>query len=282
MATQASTEANAELVADVLWGFGPVAIEEQTGPEGPVLLAGFVDLTVAEAAAAAVGTAGFGVARTVPLDDDGLDGWRRWSRVEHAAPFTIVPAWLDAPAVAEGCVDADGVGRHVLRIEPGRTFGSGSHPTTRLVLGSLIRLVTPGCSVLDVGCGSGILSVAVAVLGAEPVFGIDIDESAPTVTAANAKANGVAGAVSASTKPLAEMAAPTDGFDLVLANVLAPVVVDHAEDLVRLVAPDGALVVSGLLVDRWTATTDHLSGLAVVDVAVDDGWVAVTLRSPPG
>lgn len=86
--------------------------------------------------------------------------------------------------------------------------------------------------------------------------------------------------MSASTSALAAVAAPAGGFDLVLANLLAPVVADLAEDLVRQVAAGGALVVSGLLADRWTATTDHLSGLAVADVTVDDGWVAVTLRPP--
>lgn len=273
-----------ELASDVLWSFGPAAIEEQVGLDGTVLLAGFGDPTVAASAAHAVGAAGFGGARTVPVDDDGLDGWRSWARVEHAPPFTIVPAWLGAPvgSLDASVAEADSTDREVLRIDPDRTFGSGSHPTTRLVLGRLAKVVVPGCSVLDVGCGSGILAIAAAVIGAELVVGIDVDESAPTVAAANAARNGVADRVSASTTTLADVAIPPGGYDVVVANVLAPVLVDLAEDLVRVVAPSGAVVVSGLLTDRWAATTDHLTGLAVVDVTCDDDWVAVTLRPPGG
>ncbi|QXC63318.1 50S ribosomal protein L11 methyltransferase [Aquihabitans sp. G128] len=266
----------AELVADRLWAFGPAAIEEQATAEGTVLLAGFAEASVAAAAAVAVDAltgavpGGPGSARAVPVDDDGLDGWRAWARVEPAPPFLVVPTWLAAPAPAPGV--------HLLHIDPGRTFGSGSHPTTRLVLGRLGALVAAGTTVLDVGCGSGVLAVGAALLGADPVEAIDVDEGSPAATAANADRNGVADRVHASTEELATVAASGRRYDVVAANLLAPVVVALADDLVRVVAEDGALVVSGLLEDRWAEATDRLVGLEVVDVAAAEGWVAVTLR----
>ncbi len=261
----------AELVADQLWRFGPAAIEEQLGAEGAVLLAGFDDHDRAAEARAAIVQAGLGV-EIVPVVDGGLDGWRRWAKVEHAPPFVVVPSWLESPEPAAG--------ERVLRVDPAHTFGSGSHPTTRLMLGQLADVLAPGGSVLDVGCGSGILAVGAALLGAGSVLAIDIDPGSPAATAANAKANGVAHLVTVTTSTLNEVAADrSTRFDVVAANLLAPVIADLALDLERVVAPDGALVVSGLLADRWKATTARIPNLAVAAVAVDDGWAAVTLRA---
>ena len=263
---------SAELAADRLWAFAPAAIEEQTTPDGTRLLAGFAGRAVAAEALAAVEADGLGRGELVPVDDPGLDGWRRWARVEHAPPFVIVPTWLEAPAVVAGT--------HLLAVDPGHTFGSGSHPTTRLVLAGLAERVRPGHRVLDVGCGSGILSVAAALLGAAAVTGIDIDDASPAACAANAARNGVADRVSASTTSLPDLLAGGAAFDVVAANLLAPVVVELAPSLAAAVAPGGSLLVSGLLADRWAATTDHLDGLTVADVATADGWAAITLRRP--
>lgn len=262
----------AELAADRLWAHGPAAIEERDGPGVTVLLAGFDDRDRARRAADALEAAGLGRAELRAVTDDGLDGWRAWAHVEHAPPFVIVPTWLDVPPL--------GPDDHALLVDPAHTFGSGSHPTTRLVLGRLAALVRPGHRVLDVGCGSGILAVGAALLGAGSVVGTDVDPGSPAATAENAVRNGVADRVAAGTTPLAELVGFGPGFDVVAANLLAPVVASLAPHLVDAVAPTGALVVSGLLADRWAEATDHLVGLAVTDVAVADGWAAVTLRHP--
>ncbi len=259
----------AELAADRLWAFEPAAVEVQDGPEGTVLLAGFALPSTAAAALAALHEAGLGDGEVVPVDDDGLDGWRPWARVQRAGPFAVVPAWLDPPA--------PGGDQLVVRVDPGRTFGSGSHATTRLVLARLAQLVRPGATVLDVGCGSGILAVGAALLGAARVLAIDVDPGSPAATTANADRNGVGAVVSASSRPLEAVVPPDAPFDLVVANLLAPIVVDLADHLERVVVPGGALVVSGLLDDRWAETTDRLTGLTVTDVATDDGWAAITL-----
>ena len=267
-----------ELLADRLWRFEPVAIEERETGHEVLLVAGFDDPSRAAAAARSLEPVLAADVRTVV--DDGLDGWRRWAVAVPAPPFLIVPAWQDPPEVDEA---------RMLRIEPGRTFGSGSHPTTRLVLRALAELLggappaTPVAAdgLLDVGCGSGILAVAAALLGADRVTAIDVDPEAPEVTSANAERNGVAGAVSASNTSLAEVAATGSTFAVVVANLLATVVVDLADDLVRVMAPGATLVVSGLLADRWRDTTVLLRGVEVVGVTTEDGWAAVSLRRPP-
>lgn len=282
--------AHAELVADLLWGFGPAAIEEQPHQPSVLLLAGFSDPAIARRAAGALADRGMGMAEVVPVRDDGLDDWRVWARPMTAGPFLVTPSWLATdrdPDPQPEAPDAPAPALTRLLVDPGRTFGSGSHPTTRLVLARMAELVRPGQRVLDVGCGSGILGVGAALAGAGEVRGIDVDPGAPAATAANARANGVGDRVNASTAPLAEVVAHTGdagGYHLVLANLLAPVVVDLASDLAVVVALGGHLVVSGLLADRWEPAVDavlaaaHPPGsLRIVQVDEDDGWVAVTL-----
>ncbi len=268
----------AEVVADVLWSFGPPAIEEQTNGPDTVLLAGFADAVTSEAAAAAIRSLGGSEVELVPVTDDGLDGWREWATVEQAGPFVLVPTWLDAPAVEPG--------QHVLRLDPGRTFGSGSHPTTRAVLMALVSRVGPTTTVLDVGCGSGVLAVAAAMLGAAAVVGIDVDTESPSVVAANVAANGAADVVTASTDPLSMVAGRADRYDVVAANLLAPIIIELADDLEAVVADGGALILSGLLADRWPQTVERFTGDAspgrsawtVDDVMLLDGWAAIVLR----
>lgn len=282
-----------ELVADLLWTFEPVAVEERAGQPGPggeptvVVRTGFADRSVAQAAAEAVTSRGWGPADVTAVVDDGLTGWRAHARVEDAPPFAVVPAWLDRDETSATVNGLTGPARIVLALDPGSTFGSGSHPTTRLVLSRLAALVTTGVRVLDVGCGSGVLAVGAALLGAEAV-GLDVDPASGRTTRTNAERNGVADRVRFDTRPLADLAtdcrAGSPRFEVVAANLLAPVIDELADDLLDVVATGGALVVSGLLADRWPTGVARLVALdRMVVEAVDEeaGWVAVTLRRPP-
>lgn len=299
--TVTTTPAAAELVADVLWRFAPAAVEELTGPPDPtgrptaVVRTGFDDRAVAAAAAEAVraidpGSVAGSVAGPVEVavavaavTDTGLDGWRAHARVEDAAPFAVAPAWLDPDAVATALRELPGE-RTVLWVDPGPTFGSGSHPTTRLVLTLLATLAGPGTTVLDVGCGSGVLAVGAAVLGAAAV-GLDVDPASADAVAANAERNGVGPRVRFDPRPLAALAddcrAGGPRFAVVAANLLAPVIGELADDLVAVLDDGGALVVSGLLADRWREGVAPLTAGGRVTVATVDeaeGWVAVTCR----
>jgi ribosomal protein L11 methyltransferase len=262
----------ADLAADRLFGLGVVAVEERSSDvDGHVELWTEVgDSTAAIDVAAAVLDDRW-VWRTTVLDESVADTWR-----QHAVPITVVDGVVIVPTWLAGTVDT-GTSIPIL-IDPGAAFGMGDHPTTQLtlraLLGELASRPLPQ-SVLDVGCGSGVLAIAAAQRGATPVVGIDISTAAVEATGANALANGVAEVVDVSTTPLADV---TGEFDVVLANVLAPALIDMAVDLRRLVAPGGVLVVSGILADRHDHVLEALSPLHPVAIATVDGWAAVTLR----
>lgn len=203
----------------------------------------------------------------VEVDESVAESWRA-----HAVPtwvsadLVVCPAWVPFEAPP---------GVTVLTIEPGATFGLGDHPTTVLSMRALRDAMYPGATVLDVGCGSGVLAVAACRFGAGRVDAIDISPAAVAVTEHNADLNGVAATVSVSTTPLAEVDGP---YDVVVANILAPTLIELAADLRRVLAPAGVLVVSGLLADRHGHVGAALAPLQVVDERTRDGWVALTLR----
>jgi ribosomal protein L11 methyltransferase len=126
--------------------------------------------------------AAFGTARAEDVPDDWADRWREFHRPIRIGPLWIGPPWEPSPADAASVV-----------IDPGAAFGTGAHPTTRLCLELLVELARDGVrgSVLDVGCGSGVLAIAAARLGFAPILAVDVDPAAVEATLANAAANGV-------------------------------------------------------------------------------------------
>jgi ribosomal protein L11 methyltransferase len=172
----------------------------------------------------------------------------------------IVPTWCEPPEP----------GAIVLRLDPGLAFGTGSHPTTRLCLGWLDRHLTAGATVIDYGCGSGILAVAAALLGAGRVVGIDIDPQAVTASRDNALANGVT-AEFHDTRPVALPPA-----DIVVANILANPLRVLAPLLIALVKPGGHIVLSGILEGQADAVMEAYSPAIDFDApAREDGWICL-------
>lgn len=252
-----------ELASDALWGMGVVAVEERVQSDGSVEL--WTSLGDAEPDLA--GWPAQWAWRYEEVDERVADTWRDFATIIEVEPGLVVrPAWVpyDAP-----------VGTTVLHIEPGATFGMGDHPTTVLSLRAVRRLVRAGNTVLDVGCGSGVLAIAACVFGAERAVGVDIAPAAVPVTEANAVANAVGDRVTVSTTDLADVEGE---FDLVLANILAPTLVALAPDLRRVVRPGGRLVISGILDGHYQHVLDALAPLSVERADVLDGWAAVTLR----
>ncbi len=172
----------------------------------------------------------------------------------------------------------------VLALDPGMAFGTGLHPTTRLCLRLLEEWadqgLVEGSRVLDVGCGSGILAIAAARLGASVVLGIDTDPVAVEATTANARRNRVAGAVRACRGSL-----PADGspYDLVLANLIASLLITLASELRAAVRPAqgggraGKLIASGIFTDREREVIEAFeqSGLRLVGRRQEGDWVAL-------
>jgi len=166
-------------------------------------------------------------------------------------------------------------GRIAIVLDPGLAFGTGSHPTTRLCLEWLEKGVCPGASVIDYGCGSGILAIAAARLGAGRVTGIDIDPQALVATRDNARANGVEVEVRASTDARPEPA------DVVVANILSSPLKVLAPVLADLVRPGGTLVLSGVLarqIDEVSAAYAERLPVSVAGLA--DGWACLAGTKP--
>jgi len=194
----------------------------------------------------------FGAASEDDVADDWAERWRTFHRPARAGPFWIGPSWEGAPDDAITLV-----------IDPGLAFGTGAHATTRLCL-ELLAEVAPG-SLLDAGCGSGVLSIAAAKLGFSPVHALDDDPFAVQTTVENAKVNGVT--VSAAAGDVTQADLPT--VDVAVANIALETVTLLAA---RLDARE--LVVSGYL-ERDTPTTP---GWTQVARRTLDGWAADRLR----
>ncbi len=254
----------AELAADVLWQADPSAVSLEDMGRGRVRLTA----DIAEPAPL-TGLPDGSIVHELAIDGDAyLDLWRDWATPVRAGRRVVLhPAWLPVPVEAAGDL--------TILIDPGRAFGSGSHPSTRLVIAVLEEQLRPGHRVLDVGAGSGVLAVAACLLGASAVMAIDVDPAALTATEANARLNAVGQTVSVSATPLAQVVGT---FDLVLANIGAGVLRAMADDLVRRTAPGGFIVLAGLLEEQVDDVVACFPGLSEVARPVEGGWAAVLLR----
>ncbi|QYG91999.1 methyltransferase domain-containing protein [Iamia sp. SCSIO 61187] len=286
MATAAEVRVGADevdLASGLLWGAGVTALSEEAGPDGAVLLR--VDLPPGGVASLEAAVGGRWPVVAVEVDD-GVAGWRAHARVVRAGPVVVHPPWVPLGEVAPGEV--------VVEIDPGPSFGHGAHPTTRLCLAALARILADpsdgespanrpptGVSdpaVLDVGCGSGVLAVAAVVLGAPSAVAVDVDPAAVAATRDNARRNGVDDRVTVPPAGATPLTGVDGTFPVVVANIGAAALRELAPALVARVAPGGTLVLSGLLDPR---PADLAAAFAPLAVAADDrldGWTALTLR----
>jgi ribosomal protein L11 methyltransferase len=225
------------------------------------------------------------VIRTL-AERDWAEAWKRQYHLQRVGQrVVIVPAWEEyEPAPGEV----------VISLEPGMAFGTGLHPTTRLCLQALEQQLTPGCNVLDVGAGSGILSIASAKLGADSVLALDADPTAVAVARENVGGNGVGRQVTVrhgtlpggSAVPMHFMAGFTlelvasGSFDLIVINILAPVIISVAPDLAARLAPAGRVIAAGLIESQEQAVVDALraNGLLVVARSQEKDWVALVAQ----
>mgnify|MGYP006279192127 CR=1 FL=1 len=281
--------ADVELVADELLVLGASAVSEL-----PVNGSTDVDL-VADLDPASLSALGRSH-RVLEPDRSWFDGWRAHARAVRAGRFLLRPAWLtDDPGTAGDTHDGsagvglhgagDGAGGDLIEVvlDPGDAFGSGSHATTRLCAALVGEWVRPGDRVVDVGCGSGVLAIAAALVGAAVVDALDVDPAARRATEQNAVRNAVdeiVAVVDATTAQLSEQVAAGDrpAADMVIANLLLPIIEELGPDLVRLVGESGTLIVSGLLADQVDRAAAAIGLTPVVEHAEGE-WRAVVFRT---
>ncbi len=215
-------------------------------------------------------------------DQNWMEAWKQhYEPIPIGKRLIIIPAWLESPDST----------RIPIKIDPGMAFGTGTHPTTQLCLELLesfldaqSSIVNRQSSIMDVGCGSSILSIAALKLGAASALGVDIDEAAVKASRENAAANGVAENLSLGLGSVAEVLAGRFGVrqaSLVLANILAPVIIRLFEaGLDELVAPDGALILSGILQEQVESVVSaaRSRGMKLVEKRQMGDWVAMRLE----
>lgn len=201
------------------------------------------------------------------------DRWRReW--LEHLRPERVSPGFVVQP-VGDETPAPSGAKAIVIAREP--AFGVGSHPTTQLAAEAVERLcrVRPGLELLDVGAGTGLLAIIGVLSGARRALGIDVDPVAVEAARKNAELNGVSDRCSFSTTPLAEL----DGlFDLVVANLETPVLLELGPALVEKLAPNARLVVTGAMLDREGELLARF-GLPLLEEQRDGDWCLLELGS---
>ncbi len=207
-----------------------------------------------------------------PLADaDWTEAWKH-----HFQPLRTGERLIISPTWAQPGAGPDDV---VVWLDPGLAFGTGGHPSTRLILRLLERYLHAGDRVLDVGTGSGILAIAAVKLGAASVHATDIDPVAVRVAAENLQLNGVAGAVT-----LAVESTPQTGqYELVVANILADVIADLllCEHLAERIRPGGAMLLAGIIRHRRHLVDLALAALnlVVVDEELEGDWVGLAVRA---
>ena len=218
----------------------------------------------------------------VVLESDWAEAWKRHIGVMRIGQRVIIrPSWRRHHGTADDVVVA---------LDPGMAFGTGLHPTTRLCVAGIERWADAGllargtardgaARVLDVGCGSGILSIVAVRLGAGEVVGVDTDPIAVEATVANARRNRVARRVHARAGSLPAAGGP---YDLVVANLIASVLVALADRLADAVAPGGRVLTSGIFVEREAEVAAALAdaGLAPAGRTAEGEWVALEVVRP--
>ena len=205
-------------------------------------------------------------------DEDWENNWKQFYKpMEIGERLLVVPAWESAGETE----------RVKLILNPGLTFGTGSHATTRLCLAALDKLIRGGEKVLDLGCGSGILSIAALRLGAERAFACDVDPTCVSVAYENAALNGVdrerytvrAGDVTADRELAREFGG---GYDVVVANIVADVIIALSTKVRPLLRPDGRFLCSGVIDDRAAEVKAKLmdAGWEILEENSSEGWFA--------
>ena len=217
----------------------------------------------------AFGLRPIGDVRTQMLDEaDWAEAWKSHFHVLHLGRRLVIkPSWRRHHRSGDEVV---------IDLDPGMAFGTGLHPTTRLCLLALEERAARGPlgRALDVGCGSGILSIAAVRLGATRALGIDIDPIAIEATRANARHNRVGRRIRARDGTLPSEEGP---FDLVLANLIASVLMEHAANLATELVPHGTLIASGIFIDREPETVAALegAGFRMIGRWHESDWVAL-------
>lgn len=201
-------------------------------------------------------------------EEDWATAWKKYYHpVKISGRFTIVPTW----EVYEP-VDSDEL---IIELDPGMAFGTGTHPTTVMCLQALEKYVKKGDSVIDVGTGSGVLSIGAALLGASRVHALDLDEVAVTAAKENISLNKVNNVVEVTHGNLLDSV--QEPASIIVANILAEVIMTFSKDAYDILPEDGLFIVSGIIAQKRDLVKDDLQskGFEIIESVLMEDWVAI-------
>lgn len=197
-------------------------------------------------------------------DSDWADNWKKFFKTTEVGERLVIrPTWEEYENTEN---------KTVLSMDPGAAFGTGTHATTRMCLQLLDKYVENGDTMLDIGCGSGILSIAAALLGAKKAIGVDIDSVAVKVATENAKINNVDGITEYIVGDLAEKV--TGKFRIVCANIVADIVMKLTEGVAEYMNDDSLFITSGIIDIRKDEVVEklHACGFEIVETVNENNW----------
>jgi ribosomal protein L11 methyltransferase len=200
-------------------------------------------------------------------EEEWATAWKKYYHpVKISKRFTVVPTWEEYTPV-----NSDEL---IIELDPGMAFGTGTHPTTVMSIQALERTVKKGDSVIDVGTGSGVLSIAAAMLGAEKVKALDLDEVAVQSAKLNLELNKVHTFVNVSQNNLLE--GISDEVDVVVANILAEVILRFTDDVAKTVKPGGYFIAAGIIQQKKDQVKESIetAGFEIVETLRMEDWVA--------
>ena len=202
---------------------------------------------------------------TIVNDSEWIDNWKKFYHpMEIGNKLIVTPAWEN--------IETDKI---LLKIDPGMAFGTGSHETTALCLELIQQIQLKGKKLMDVGCGSGILSQAAVLLGADFAYGCDIDQAAVRAAKANAKLNGLEDKTAYYKGDLLEFA--REKYDIVVANIVADIIKTLAGDIHKVMEQGGLFIASGIICEREQEVVDCIrnNGFDILEIKERRGWAAV-------
>lgn len=216
-----------------------------------------------------------GIEYDIKIADCATEDWvNNWKQYFHPMPIgeklLIRPVWED---------EYDAGGRKILHIEPGLAFGTGSHPTTKLCLETLEKYIDESSTVLDIGCGSGILSIASLLLGAESAFGVDIDSLAVKTAMANAEENGFGN--DRFNVVQGNLSDKVSGkYNVIVANIVADIIMEFNKEVGKFLDDDGVYITGGIIEAREDEVLMSFiqNGFEVIERFEEKGWLVFVLK----
>ena len=206
------------------------------------------------------------------FEEDWANAWKKYFKPQKVSDFVVVtPSWIEYAA---------GEDEVVIELDPGMAFGTGTHETTKMCIQMLEEFMEKDSSVLDVGCGSGILSIAAEKLGAKKVLGVDLDPVAVDVAKSNVEKNNSGDVVEILKSDITDAVPEGETYDIVLANIIADIIIRLNDSIAAYMKKPGIYICSGIINERLDDVTSSLEahGFKIIKIQHMGEWCAVACK----